>query len=99
VTPDGTDAAVIAAARAVADAAFAFSRLQLSLSSRIDRVNRPLQKANYLLAHQNLRNARRRHAEALGMASRDILHADTQGPSVVTTKPVRAPATDIPVGE
>jgi hypothetical protein len=99
VTPDGTDAAVIAAARAVADAAFAFSRLQLSLSSRIDRVNRPLQKANYLLAHENLRNARRRHAEALGMTPRFILRAGTQGRSVVTTQPVRTRTTDIRVVE
>jgi hypothetical protein len=98
VTPAGEpDVAVAAAARAVTEAAFALSRLQQSMSSRIETVNRPLCKAQYLLAHERLRNARRRHAEALGMGSRPILCADTVGETERATQPADPRATDIRV--
>jgi hypothetical protein len=91
--------ALTTAARAVTEAAFAFSRLQRSMSSRIETVNRPLCKAQYLLAHEHLRNARRRHAEALGMGSRPMLCADTAGETERAAQPAEPWATDIRVGE
>jgi hypothetical protein len=66
-SPDGSDMAVIATARDVTDATVALSLLQQRTSRRTDPVNRPIEKANYLLAHEQLRNARRRHLKALRM--------------------------------
>jgi hypothetical protein len=91
--------AVAAAARAVTQAAFALSRLERSMSSRIETVNRPLCKAQYLLAHERLRNARRRHAETLGMGARPILRADTAALIQRATQPAGARTTDIRVAE
>jgi hypothetical protein len=91
--------AIAAAARAVTQAAFALSRVQRSMSSRIETVNRPLCKAQYLLAHERLRNARRRHAETLGMGARPILRASTAAQAQRATQPAGALATDVRVGE
>jgi hypothetical protein len=66
--PEGSELAVAAAARDVAEAAAAFSRLQQITLRGTDPVNRPIEKANYLFAHERLRNARRRHARALGVS-------------------------------
>jgi hypothetical protein len=99
VTPsDGSDVAVLAAARAVAEAALALSRLQQGISSRIDSVNPPLRKAEYLFAHEHLRNARRRHARALGMGPDLTLRAVSAGHTEGQTR-VDSRAADTRVGE
>jgi hypothetical protein len=69
------------------------------MTSRIDTVNVPLQKAKYLFAHEQLRNARRRHAETLGMGSGRILRADTSGRIKGATRLAGAGATDIGLGK
>jgi hypothetical protein len=96
MTPiDGSDMGVRAAARDVADAAAALSRLQQNMARGTEPVNRPVQKANYLFAHEHLRNARRRHAKALDVNRGRPLRADTPGQSDVPKQSVEARAADI----